>query len=51
MPQTEMAASKEKDANTTVIAGLGGEIAFMHFTNAKQERLKIIKKVSKLECL
>lgn len=28
-PQTEMAASKEKDANATVIAGPEGELVFM----------------------
>lgn len=47
-PPTEMAASKEKDANTTVTAGPGGEIftfSLHAFTNAKQEHWKTIKEV------
>lgn len=47
-PPTEMAASKEKDANTTVTAGPGGEIftfSLHAFTNARQEHWKTIKEV------
>lgn len=41
----EIAASKERDANTTVIAGSGGESPVMPSKNAQQQCLKATEQI------